>query len=146
MAQRDFIRANAPLLVAAAFVLFVSQAAALLLVRSLPLRFGNDAIRAVFLTNGQVYFGAIATETPESVTIRNVYYLKLSKPVLSQDDLQANADPSLVKLGGELHGPEDRMEISRAQILYIEKLKPDSRVVKAIQSYASGSGGQKTGN
>jgi len=38
----------------------------------------------------------------------------------------------LVKLGNELHGPEDQMSVNRDQILFIEKLKADSQVVKTI--------------
>ena len=45
---------------------------------------------------------------------------------------------SLVKLGDELHGPADKMEINRDQILFIEDLKPNSQVVMAIKNYKTG--------
>jgi hypothetical protein len=38
----------------------------------------------------------------------------------------------LVKLGSEIHGPTSDMKINRDQILFIENLKPDSQVLKAI--------------
>jgi len=44
----------------------------------------------------------------------------------------------LVKLGKELHGPADDMEISRAQILFFENLKNDGEVAKAIQKFKAG--------
>jgi len=39
-----------------------------------------------------------------------------------------------VKLGSEIHGPEDLMIINRAQILFVENLKPSGRVSQAIRS------------
>lgn len=42
---------------------------------------------------------------------------------------------SLVKLGNELHGPEDKMSINLSQVLFVEDLKVDSKVVEAIRAY-----------
>jgi hypothetical protein len=42
-----------------------------------------------------------------------------------------------VKLGNELHGPEDEMTIEKAQVLYWENLKPSGKVSEAISSYQS---------
>ena len=39
---------------------------------------------------------------------------------------------SLIKLGEELHEPEDLMIINKDNILFIENLKADSKIVKAI--------------
>ncbi len=116
-------------------VLALSQILAGAALRSLPVSFGRGGISAVFLANGQVYFGRVASETERSVTLTEIYYLKLAKPVLTQEDLQSQADASLVKLGNELHGPEDRMEIMRGQILFMERLKADGKVAKAIEQY-----------
>lgn len=99
---------------------------------------------AVFLTNGQVYFGKINSITPTEVDLREIYYLQVN----SQQGLQtgdtseeeaatANPDVSLVKLGNELHGPNDRMRINREQVLFTESLKDGSKVVKAIADYES---------
>lgn len=108
------------------------------LLRVTPYSFARKGIYAVFLNNGQVYFGSIGLETADRLNLENIYYLKTAKPVLSQDELQNASDASLVKLGNELHGPEDRMEISRSQILFVEKLKADGKVAKAIEQYGSG--------
>jgi hypothetical protein len=78
------------------------------------------------------------------LTASDIYYLQVVQPPLQgsgQDaaaaQAQAAAQPqiSLVKLGNELHGPEDEMHISRAQVLFYENLKEDGSVVKAIRSY-----------
>jgi hypothetical protein len=41
---------------------------------------------------------------------------------------------SLVKLGGELHGPTDKVYVNRDHVLMIEDLRTDSNVVKTIES------------
>ena len=114
---------------------FVVQFFVLTTTRELPLSFSRKGVYGVFLANGQVYFGSLGHETERSVTLKNVFYLKLSKPVLTPDALDSQSDASLVKLGDELHGPEDHMEIMRQQILFIEKLRSDGKVAKAIEQY-----------
>jgi len=44
-------------------------------------------------------------------------------------------DVSLVKLGCELHGPEDEMLINRDQVIFWENLKADGQVAKAVAEY-----------
>ena len=93
---------------------------------------------AVFLTNGQVYFGKIYGRTDQALDLRNIYYLQVNQQVQPEQKASAAATPtpqpqvSLVKLGNELHGPNDRMQISSNQVLFTESLKTDSKVVDAI--------------
>ncbi|CAN5146847.1 hypothetical protein BH11PAT4_BH11PAT4_7060 [soil metagenome] len=88
---------------------------------------------SVFLANGQVYFGKLYQETGESLDLRDIYYLKGETTTDTKQTQQTgNAPFSLVKLGEELHGPNDRMRINRQQVLFVESLKKDSSVVKAI--------------
>ena len=93
--------------------------------------------QAVFLTNGQVYFGNVARLTPDTVVLRQIYYLQTSGPLQAGGEQQPT-DLALVKLGAELHGPTDEMQINREHILFIETLKADSRVVKAIEQFIAG--------
>ena len=94
--------------------------------------------QAVFLSNGQVYFGNVAQLTGDTVVLRKIYYLQTSGSLQAGGEQQAQ-DLALVKLGAELHGPTDEMIISREHVLFIENLKPDSKVVKAIEQFSSGS-------
>lgn len=97
--------------------------------------------QAVFLTNGQVYFGKISDVDSDYVGLTDIFYLQVGpqqgsataagQPAAAQPQQQI----SLVKLGNELHGPVDQMHISRSQILFYEDLKSDGQVVKAILSY-----------
>lgn len=88
--------------------------------------------QAVFLTNGQAYFGKITNINNSFLHISNIYYLQAQQSVQPKTSSQANL--SLVKLGSEIHGPEDSMYIARSQILFYENLKDNGQVVKAINS------------
>ncbi len=98
--------------------------------------------QAVFLTNGQVYFGKMQGEEKDYITLKDIFYLQVIQPTLQgnqqeQQAQQQQAQPqiSLVKLGNELHGPVDEMHISKSQVLFFEDLKGDGKVVEAINSY-----------
>lgn len=86
--------------------------------------------QAVFLTNGQVYFGKLSSAGGKYVSLSEVYYLQQNNQRVQPGD--AETELSLIKLGNELHGPEGQMFISREQVLFWENLKADGRVVKAI--------------
>lgn len=88
--------------------------------------------QAVFLTNNQVYFGKLVKLNDGYAVLTDIFYLQVSQPLQPS---QPNPNVTLVKLGNELHGPVDRMEINRDQILFIETLKADSQVVKGIEKY-----------
>jgi len=98
--------------------------------------------QAVFLTNGQVYFGKVSKIDSSYVKITDIYYLQVQQTVQPKDSSAAananNQQVSLAKLGGELHGPEDVMYVSRQQVLFWENLKNDGKVAKAISDYKAG--------
>lgn len=103
--------------------------------------FDNDW-QAVFLTNGQVYFGRVVKQNREEMKVKEIYYLQVTRPLQQTEEGEEQANPqgelSLVKLGNELHGPTDAMSINRDHVLFIEDLKDDSNVVQAIANYKSG--------
>jgi len=95
--------------------------------------------QAVFLTNGQVYFGHLSNMNAEYADLRDVYYLQVTQP--PQPIQVGQTQPTninLVKLGGELHAPKDEMRINRASILFIEDLEDNSRVIDAINKLNGG--------
>lgn len=92
---------------------------------------GTGEYQAVFLDNGQVYFGKLERSRSDFYTLTDVFYLQSGIAVEQESNL------SLTKLGSEAHGPEDRMEINKDHILFIEDMKNDSKVVQAIQEYKS---------
>ncbi len=97
---------------------------------------GNQ-FQAVFLNGGQVYFGKINDINSRYLNMNNIYYLRVNQQVQPDQANSANAanDISLVKLGCELHGPEDSMVIYRDQVIFWENLKTDGQVAKAVDEY-----------
>lgn len=95
----------------------------------------RDRYQAVFLTNGQVYFGKIKTMTGDTFVLNDIYYLQQAADVQKQEDKEpaAKSQLTLAKLGKELHGPEDVMYVERSQVLFWENLTDDSQVVKTIK-------------
>jgi hypothetical protein len=61
------------------------------------------------------------------VKLSSVYYLRTAG-----DLSDAGATINLIKLGGELHGPEDVLHIPVEKILYWENLKDSSAVVQRM--------------
>lgn len=90
---------------------------------------------AVFLTNGQVYFGHMSKASGD-VVLKDIYYIQTNQAAAAAN-AQAQQQPnlSLVKLGNELHGPVDLMRINKQQVILTEEMKEDSQVVKSIYEY-----------
>ncbi|MDP2736693.1 MAG: hypothetical protein Q8O59_02830 [bacterium] len=96
--------------------------------------------QAVFLSNGQVYFGKVTDANIQTLVLENIYYLRSAGNLQTSEAKNSTTTPetdnfSLVKLGNELHGPEDKMSINLSQVLFVEDLKIDSKVVEAIRAY-----------
>lgn len=95
--------------------------------------------QAVFLTNGQFYFGKLHTLDGGYLRLTDVYYIQdQSNGGASTDKAAAQASTSdnnykLIKLGDEIHGPEDAMVIPSTQVLYYENLKTDGKVSQLIK-------------
>lgn len=102
--------------------------------------------QAVFLTNGQVYFGKLAEDGGRYIKLTDIYYLQVNQPQIQgsqQTTQQAQQQPQLqlVKLGNELHGPVDEMHINRDQVLFFEDMKADGKVAQAIKEYKANPAG-----
>lgn len=91
-------------------------------------------IQAVFLSNGQSYFGTITALNNRYLRLSDVYYLHNNQSAQSNQNASAS-DDALVKLGCELHGPEDAMVFNRSQVAFWENLKPGGQVSKAVVVY-----------
>jgi len=88
---------------------------------------------AVFLSNGQMYFGHL-TMGRKMVTLQDVHYLQVQEVPAAKEGEQPQQQLSVIKLGSnEVYGPESVMQINRDHILYIQKLTKDSQVVKTIE-------------
>lgn len=93
--------------------------------------------QAVFFTNGQVYFGKLQAFNDQYLKLTKIYYLQTTaQSTDSKNPQETSSDQAssvnLIKLGNEIHGPEDEMIISKDQVLFYENLKSDSKVAKLI--------------
>lgn len=108
----------------------------------------EDQYQAVFLTDGQIYFGKFDDSSDSNYAmLSDIYYLQVEQqvqPVQGDETAQQQARISLAKLGNELHGPEDEMFINRDQILFWENLKDDGQVVTAITEFQANDGEEDT--
>lgn len=95
----------------------------------------ENNMQAVFLNGGQVYFGNISSITGSYTTMGNIYYLRVNQQVQPDGSAAQGGDVSLVKLGCELHGPQDQMVINNDQVVFWENLKSDGQVAKAVAEY-----------
>ncbi len=98
--------------------------------------------QAVFFTNGQVYFGKLQPASGGYMKLTEVYYLQSQQSSggsdTSKNPQATSSDQNnvqLIKLGDEIHGPEDEMIISKDQMLFYENLKDDGKVAQSIKQY-----------
>ena len=85
---------------------------------------GAARYQAVFLSNGQTYFGRFIDRLGPYVKIENAYYIQTNQT----EDQSAPPDSRLIKRGNELHLPLPYVLIPRSAILFVEDLRPDSPV------------------
>jgi len=95
----------------------------------------TSRFQAVFLNNGQIYFGKLSNFNDTSFKLTNIYYPQAQSTDDEEETSTQNASSGiqLIRLGDEVHGPESEMFISKDQILYYENLKSDSKVSQLIQ-------------
>ena len=88
---------------------------------------GTEKLSAVFLLDGQAYFGHLE-DVPwsDSVNLTDAYYFEDARKTTTELPV------GLLKRGGELHQPADGMQIRRDKILLIERVGLDSPVARAI--------------
>lgn len=96
----------------------------------------KNEYQAVFVnvngtSGGQVYFGHIQSMTSSYIDLTNVFYIQNQ----SSSNSSSNNAYTLVKLGCELHGPEDEMIINSNQVYFWENLKPTGQVTQKIDQY-----------
>lgn len=103
----------------------------------------TNKYQAVFFTNGQVYFGKLQKLSGGYFKLNDIYYLQAkadATPESTSENPQETStnqtsDVELIKLGREVHGPEDEMIISKDQVLFFENLKKDGTVTQSINKF-----------
>ncbi len=102
--------------------------------------------QAVFLTNGQVYFGRLKNVSSDYPELSDIYYLQVqnvpiqpAQPASGEQGVQPAQQTQqqlvLIKFGTELHRPADKMFINKDHVMFYEDLTVDSPVIKSIEDY-----------
>jgi len=93
----------------------------------------KDQYQAVFLNNGQVYFGHVLNMNGKYVRMSSIYYLTQSS---DSSTSSTSSNYSLVKLGcQQIHDPTDQMVINRDQVTFWENLNDSGKVVTSIKQF-----------
>jgi hypothetical protein len=90
---------------------------------------GRSQYQAVFLANGQTYFGRYYDRFGAYAKIADVYYLQQS----TSADPAATSDTRIIRRGQELHAPDPRMLIPKSQILFVEDLTDASPIAQFMR-------------
>jgi len=91
----------------------------------------SDKYQAVFLNNGQAYFGKLEGYGSSTPKMSDVYYFQAGEA--PQGDKNEQAAQTLVKLGDEIHKPDDTLLLNADAILFVENLSGEGSVVQAIE-------------
>ncbi|HET6925023.1 MAG TPA: hypothetical protein VFH39_04295 [Candidatus Saccharimonadales bacterium] len=96
----------------------------------------SSKYQAVFLTNGQVYFGNLNSVGSDYFRLDNIYYLTQNTTTNSNGQTTTDGNYTLVKLGcQQIHDPLDQMIIERNQVSFWENLNDSGKVVTSIKQF-----------
>lgn len=85
--------------------------------------------QSIYITGNQQYFGKLHALETDMPYLTDIYYVSQQNPTLPTEQVQ---NFRLVKLGGEIHGPEDLMYINKDHLLFWHNLRQNSEVVQGI--------------
>jgi hypothetical protein len=88
----------------------------------------RNTYQAVFLSNGQTFFGKLQEQGDEWFTLTDIFYVSAPETGGTQ----------IIKRGNELQGPKEPMLIAKSQVLFIENMRDDGDIVTAIKRFKSG--------
>jgi len=95
-------------------------------------------VQAIFLENGQVYFGKIVSESSSEVKLTDVYYIQVQdqvQPATTEGGQPTTISvPTLTKRGAELHKPFGVLRLNRQHIVAIENVGADSQVAQQMEA------------
>jgi hypothetical protein len=90
---------------------------------------GRAEYQAVFLTNGQTYFGRYYDRIGAYAKIEDVYYIQQTQNA----DPDKAPDTRIVRRGGELHAPSPRMLVPKSSVLFVEDLTDSSPIAQFMK-------------
>jgi len=82
--------------------------------------------QAVFLANGQTYFGHYLDRLGPYVKVENAFYIQ-QQPTADESQ---TPESRIIRRGSELHQPLPFVLIPKSAILFVEDLRQDSQVAQ----------------
>jgi hypothetical protein len=93
-------------------------------------RVGAQHYQAVFLENGQTWFGHYRDRIGPYAAMDTVFYVQTK----SSQDPDAPATSQLIKRGNELHAPDPQVLIPKTAIRFVEDLRDDSPIARYMDA------------
>lgn len=90
----------------------------------------SSKYQVVYMTNGQAYFGKLQNTRGDYLVVKGPYTTQAA----STDDKTTDAQTTLIKVSGQVYGPEDSMALRADQVAFWQNLRNDSKVSQAIQA------------
>jgi hypothetical protein len=142
--KKNTVKRGTKIIIAAILVVALALAGWFAYRASTATSIDSSKYQAVFFTSGQVYFGKLQTTSNGYFKLTNVFYIQAQDSNNAKDSAnpqQAGSDKpedlQLIKLGSEVHGPDDEMIISKDQVLFFENLKKEGKVSQSIDKFNS---------
>jgi hypothetical protein len=93
-------------------------------------RVGAQRYQAVFLENGQTWFGHYRDRIGPYAAMDMVFYVQTK----AAQETDAPAVSQLIRRGNELHAPDPQVLIPKTAIRFIEDLRDDSPIAKYMDA------------
>lgn len=91
---------------------------------------GGAKYQAVFLANGQTYFGRYTDRLGPYVKVEDAFYIQQTR----SDDPDVAPEQRLVRRGTEPHQPLRVVLIPKSAILFVEDLQPTSPIATYMEA------------
>lgn len=121
------IKKRPTIVVLGVFLIGVLIAATVWLVFPKGQQINTSTYQAVYLTNGQMYFGKLQNTDGAYLTIKSPY---MPQSTSSPQDTAS----AIIKVKNQLWGPEDSIAIRSDQVSFWQNLRDDSKVTQAIKA------------
>lgn len=99
---------------------------------------GEARYQAVFLTNGQAYFGHFRDRIGPYARVDDAYYIQTQEGETSADGTAQPPGSKLVRRGVELHAPRQPFYVAKSAIVFVEDVGSASEIAKFMDQDAHG--------
>ena len=99
----------------------------------------EDALQAVFLSDGRAYIGDLVSDRGDYYVLRNVFYLQQAPNAEGKEGQQTQ---QVLPRSGDLHGPQGRMLIPKGAVILIENLRSNAELSETIDRLRRQNGGR----